>query len=180
MVFVGVGVALISIYDASVEGMMGKLGLRGADFANEVKLQPVGGKYLEAARTLKCGLVGRVMGAVKLALSRDGQQGQLAFILGKERIQCGEAMLALHKEEAGTYEVVKGMGYLLQGYGFVEERVGADSRACRGLPGSELDTLMAEIVGGTEGRVGEIVGREWERVGEQRARVELLCPTDVR
>ena len=172
---VGIVVAVVSLYNASVIGTMGKLGLVGSDFQAGILRDKLDINYLIARGELKCGLVNRVSGAVRFLLSSDNQQGELAFVLGEQRILCGAGMIASGQVEEGTYEVIKGMGYLKDGYTFVYERAEIEPRVCSNLPDLSVDIVTGKLIEGTSGRVYELLFDEWTRVIELRRVVDTIC-----
>lgn len=172
---VGVVIAFLSIYKASVGGLMKKMGLIESDFSVAVVQDKLKQISLETKSKLACDLPSRVRSSITFLLSSDQKQGTLAFSMGQQRIKCGTAMLGSGDVETGTYEIVKGMGYLNQGYMFVTERAEVDSRVCEGLPGQELNTTVQEILGATSGKVYEIVGEEWRSIAKVKESAEKLC-----
>jgi len=176
LVIIGVSVAVLSIYRASVNGLMTQIGLVESDFDTSVERTKLGEAITGLNSTLKCDLFTRLKGTMSFMLGGDEEQGKLAFALGESRINCGAALLSQGKAEEGTYEIVKGFGYLKQGFKFVGERVGVDRRVCSGLPtGSTISETVGEILDATNGKVYEIVWEEWQDVVEVREPVEQAC-----
>ncbi len=172
---IGIVIAFFSLYKASVDGLMTQLGLVGSDFSVSVVQEKLAEINEEAKSTLKCELPSRIRGSVIFLLSRDENQGRQAFYLGQERIKCGAAMLASGDVETGTYEVVKGIGYLNKGYQFVNERGELDGRVCESLPTQEIGTTVQQILEATSGKVFEIVWEEWQGIAKTKEQAEKIC-----
>lgn len=171
----GLGVAILSAYKASVAGVMKQVGLVGSDFSVAVVKEKIAKAVTNTQSTLSCDLPTRIQGAVKFMYSSDTEQGRLAFRLGESRIQCGARMLANDNVENGTYEIIKGMGYLTQGYHFVQERIVADSGVCEGLPSNELSITMNQILDATSGKVYELIWNDWQEVNKLRTEIDSRC-----
>lgn len=172
---VGLAIAIYSVYKASVAGTMDKLGLVGADFASSVNREQLADQYVVAKSGIKCGLLNRLSGTIQLLVSADDRQGELSFRLGKNRILCGAEMLSGGIVENGTHEVLKGMGYLQDGYRFVQERAEVDYRVCRFLPEADLEMTVNQILLATEGRVHDLLFDEWAEVRYLREQVDPVC-----
>lgn len=171
----GAVIAIISLYNSSVSGTMEKMGLVGSDFSVSVTEEKLDRAYLTTLSNIKCGLASRVSGAIKYMFSRDDQQGEMSFALGEQRIKCGGSMIASGKVEEGTYEVMKGMGYLETGYNFVSERGEIDLGVCRSLLGNTSDETISKLVEGTNGRVKELIVKRWVELDEVREEAERVC-----
>lgn len=171
----GLFIALISVYRASVAGTMGKLGLVRSDFAATVNTDSLSDQYLAVASDLRCGIMNRFSGTIQFFLSSDDRQGELSFRLGRNRILCGASLLAASQAESGTYEVLKGIGYLKEGYRFVAERASVDYRVCRNLPETDVHTAMHDLLLATEGRVHELLSDEWGDVLLLQQQVDPVC-----
>jgi len=171
----GVLVGVMTVYQASYTNMMNKLGLVGADFSLAVKREQLRKTGMEIRGGWECGLPNRIRGSVEFMLSGDSEQGQLAFRLGQIRLACGAGMLERGEVETGTYEIMKGLGYLADGYRFVVERGSVDLRACEGLPGGEVKTMMDGLLSATSGRVHELLYEEWGNIVKQQGAVAKMC-----
>lgn len=175
LVVTGIAVAVFSLYTLSVKGTMNKLGLVGSDFSTSVISEQLDQKVLSIKSMTQCGMVARVAGAMNFLISSDDKQGELSFRLGQDRIKCGAAIIAEGSVETGTYEVLKGIGYLQSGYNFVNERMGVDYRVCRFFPDAEVSTTISTLLAGTTGRVNELIFDEWGKVLQLREKVEPEC-----
>ena len=172
---IGVGVAVVSTYKMSVSGLMEQVGLVQADFGASVSSEKLSGVVYETKSLFACNLAARVKGSMEFILGGDRQQAELAFKLGESRIICGAAMMYEGKVEEGTYEVIKGMGYMNKGYDFVIERAELDRTVCKGIPGESLDQKISEILDATTGRVYEIIWSEWQNVRAKRVEAQQKC-----
>lgn len=167
----GVGVALLSTYKASVEGLMSQVGLVNSDFSSAV----VTDKLRAVRRDFVCNLPSRIKGAITFTLSGDDEQGALSFQLGESRINCGAQMLSDGDTEAGTYEILKGFGYLTKGYTFVQERATIDRRACATLPEDNVTQTVATVLEATNGKVYELLWSSWQDLLKLKLAVEDVC-----
>lgn len=172
---IGLVVAVFSLYRASVDGLMQSLGLVGGDFSVGVVQDKIDQAVAGTKGKIACDLPTRLRGTMAFFLASDQEQGQLSFRLGEARIKCGAVMLAEGEVEVGTYEIVKGMGYLTQGYAFVAERMEIDPRVCEGLPNQEVDKTVEGVLAATSGRVYEIIWDDWEDIIDLREPVVRTC-----
>lgn len=171
----GVLIAMMSFYEISLSGTMDKLGLVGADLTNMVSSENLNELGLSVKSGWECGLVSRAKGSVEFFLSGDSEQGQLSFRLGELRVLCGAGMMKAGEVETGTYEVMKGLGYLLTGYEQAIERGSVDLRACENLPDHALRTTMVGLISSTSGKVYQLLSDEWGKVENLREQVEEMC-----
>lgn len=160
----GVLVGVFSLYQLSVDSTLKKLGLIGADLAATVEEAQVTDWRAKVESNLRCGIANRIRGTMEFMLSGDSEQGQLSFRLGEHRIKCGASMISEGQVEVGTYEVLKGLGYLKEGYKFVGERGSVDLRVCEELPGREVSEVMSELLSNTTGRVHELLYEDYGEV----------------
>lgn len=172
---IGLIIAVFSLYKASVNGLLNNVGLVGSDFSVAVVQDEIRKAVLATKGKFRCDLPSRLKGTVSFMLASDQEQGQLAFRLGEGRMVCGASMLAEGDVEVGTYEILKGIGYLKQGYQFVTERAELDRRVCAGLPGGELAGTMSQILDATSGKVYEIISTEWRDLSRIREPAEAAC-----
>ena len=172
---VGVLIAVFSLYQISLSGTMKKMGLEGADFANMISVDKLTNAGMAAKGELECGFGNRVKSSVEFLLAGDSKQGQLSFRLGERRIICGAGMMRSGKGETGTYEVMKGLGYLKTGYGYVVERGSVDTRACENLFDRNVEEVMVELISSTNGRVYELLYKEWLEVIQLQEQVDEMC-----
>jgi hypothetical protein len=175
LLFIGLGVAVISAYKASVDGLMKKVGLVGSDFSVTVVREKIANSIVATQSSIACDLPSRITSAVQFILSSDQEQGQLAFRLGESRIHCGERILAQGNTEVGTYEILKGMGYLKQGYAFVQSRIDVDRRVCVGMPDQSLTTTVNDILDATSGKIYELIWNDWQKVVEMKKPLDAAC-----
>lgn len=175
LVLIGIGVAGFSLYNASVTGTMQKMGLVGSDFSASVITDKLDQSILSVKSTFKCGLPTRIKQAASFLLSSDEKQGQLAFTLGVDRINCGAAMIAEGHVETGTYELLKGIGYMQSGYKFASERMNIDYRVCHYLPDNKVHETVYTLLAATSGRVHELIFNEWGKVIQLSEQVEPVC-----
>lgn len=173
--FVGLIIAFLSLYKASINGLLKNVGLVGSDFSTEVVHDELRKAVLLTKGKFSCDLPTRMKGTISFMLASDQEQGQLAFRLGEGRMVCGATLLSQGDVEVGTYEILKGIGYLKQGYSFVSERMDIDRRVCDGLPGAEAAETMSRILEATSGKVFEILSDEWHELERVREPVESAC-----
>ncbi|KKU88645.1 MAG: hypothetical protein UY18_C0010G0013 [Microgenomates group bacterium GW2011_GWF2_47_9] len=173
--FVGLCIAGLSTYHASIAGILKKIGMVEGDFSLGVVTGEMQKIVNSAKGELKCDLPTRMSGAVRYLLSGDQKQGELAFRMGEDRMRCGAELFYIGKMSEGMYELIKGMGYLKQGYTFVSERALVDRRACDYLPSIDADILVREILTATTGKIHEIIWDEWQAQASLRREVEEVC-----
>ena len=70
---------------------------------------------------------------------------------------------------------MKGLGYLKTGYGYVVERGSVDTRACENLFDRNVEEVMVELISSTNGRVYELLYKEWLEVIQLQEQVDEMC-----
>lgn len=175
--FLGIGIVIasISLYQESYKGTLEKFGLVGGDFSQAVVKEKTSSWQAELRSGFECGLFNRMRGAAEFMLSGDSEQGQLSFRLAEARVVCGASMMREGKIEVGTYEVMKGLGYLESGYRWVGERGVVDLRVCEGLPDNQVEMVMGELLSSTVGRVHDLLYEKWGEIVSLREPVEIMC-----
>lgn len=171
----GIAIGVFSVYKASVDGLMRKVGLVRADFNVAVIQEKIMNVLAGAKVKTACDLPTRLRGITKFKLASDREQGKLAFEIGEQRIYCGSTLLTQGRAQEGTYEIIKGISYLRQGYQFVEERAETERAVCQDMPDQDLDLLVGNILESTSGKVYEVIWHEWKQTAESRAQVSALC-----
>lgn len=175
VIVVGLVIAIVSLYRSSVDSFMQKSGLIGADWSTVVFKEKIDNLVNVTRGTLACDLPTRLKGSVAYLLGGEEQKVKMSFVLGEARIKCGAVMLSEGKTEEGTYEVVKGIGYLKQGFRAARERVVVDRRVCDTIPEVDYEDLVGEVLEATSGKVYQVIWDSWGEVVEDREVVQQMC-----
>ncbi len=132
LILVGGIIALISLYRASLDGFYGKINLGGKSYINEVNKQK---------------------------LSYDASQSHCWLKLEKktvkERLVCGEGLLAKGRVKQGVREIIKSLHLFRQ-----KIRRGE----CNKTEWVRIKEEMGKILGGVSGNVHELLEREFRAV----------------
>ncbi|MFH2019285.1 MAG: hypothetical protein ABII80_01595 [bacterium] len=175
LLLMGVGIGMVSLYEASVAGFMRQMGLVGADFRTTVVKEKIEGLARGMETEAKCDLVSKVKGSIEYMAGSPKRRESLAFVLGKERLKCGVRMLANEKVNEGTYEIVKGIGYASQGYELLREQVKTQPEKCEEIPGDEFEKTVNEVLAATTGKIFQVLDFEWQKTLEKRSLLQESC-----
>lgn len=175
LLFMGIGIGAISLYEASVAGFMRQMGLVGADFRTAIAKDKIEELAHEMETEAKCDLFRKVKSSIEYMMSNPEQRKSLAFVLGKERVKCGVRMLTKKKVNEGTYEIVKGIKYMSQGYDLIREDVETQSEKCEEIPGDELEQTINGILKATTGKIYQVLEFEWQKTMEKRSLLKESC-----
>ena len=175
LMLIGVGVGAISLYTASLSGVMGKMGLVGGDFRNSIDTNDLARLILAHKGSAVCNFwtTGR---SIPAYLNAEGDERvRLSRELGGQRIVCGIRYVQAGNVERGVYTIMKGMYYLKGHYNELRAIVQVDSRKCELLEESEYESWIEGYLMATEGRVHQLVLDIYRQVQTERASVEELC-----
>jgi len=175
LLFLGFGIGAVSLYEASVAGFMKQMGLVGADFEVTMVKERIEGMRQEIGEDSGCDLLSKGIDSVKYVLSKEPEKIQMAFELGEQRMECGVRMLADERVSEGTYEIVKGMGYIARGYQLIGENTESQPGGCGLLSGEEKNLFVNRILTTTTGKVYEIISAKWRETEEQGKVVRERC-----
>ncbi|KKU45090.1 MAG: hypothetical protein UX62_C0042G0004 [Microgenomates group bacterium GW2011_GWA2_46_7] len=175
LVVIGVGVGAISLYMASLYGVMTKMGLVGGDLHQSIDVNELARQLRSMENQPNCGII-NVSKKIPYYLSLQGEsRAQLAGELGRERIGCGIKYVQIGNVERGVYTLVKGLYYLKNHYGEIREMVEMDRTKCSLLGDSLYESWIEGYLLATKGRAQQVVWEVYKQVEGERARVEELC-----
>lgn len=174
LVMIGVGVGFVSLYTASISGVMGKMGLVGGDFSQTIKKNELV-KLLVQADDVDCNLLSVGARVPNYLISRGEEKIVTSGEFGKIRILCGIRHVQRGNVERGVYTIIKGLYYLKTHYVEMREVVQKDVKKCEILTDIEYGRWVEGYLNATEGRIHEIVLELYKQVEGERARVEELC-----
>ncbi len=165
----------VSLYMASLTGVMHKMGLVGGDFRQSVDQNKLARKLLSQHSDISCNLweVGRLV--PQYLLARGAERVKLGEILGGERVVCGIRYVQNGNVERGVYTIIKGLYYLEDHYHGLRELVLHDPSACELFGQDEYDVWIQGYLLSTEGRIHSVVLDVYKQVEVERAGVEELC-----
>ena len=174
-IMAGVGVGVVSLYMASLSGVMGKMGLYGGDFTQSIKVNELARQFLAENDPVQCGgwQVGKHI--FEYLFSQGKERVRLAQVQGGERIVCGVRQVQDGNTERGVYTILKGLYYLKSHYTQMRILVEADRAQCVLLPNPEYERWVEGYLMATEGRVHDVVFELYKEVEGLRVRVEELC-----
>lgn len=172
---IGILVGGISLYMASLSGVMGKMGLVGGDFSQSIKGNDLARQIMARDDQTNCNLWEVVKHVPGYMFLKGEKRIMLSGELGNERVICGIKLVQAGNVERGVYTIIKGLHYLRSHFAELRELVQSEKGKCE-LVG---DPLYEEWVEGylvaTEGRVHEVVIDVYHQVQSARSRVEELC-----
>jgi hypothetical protein len=176
LVLVGFLVGAVSLYFASLSGVMSKMGLVSGDFSQAVDKNALARLVLtQKGSTTECGVVSTAVKVPKYFVAGGGEKIALSLELGGERVICGIRHVQSGNVERGVYTLMKGL-YYLKGY-YIEMRkvVESDRSNCKSMNESDYAPWIEGYLRATEGRVHELVQDVYKQVESERARVDELC-----
>lgn len=174
LVFIGVTVGAISIYSASLSGVMGKMGLVGGDYAQDIDKNELA-RQLRDRKQVDCGMWEVIKSVPEYLIASGERRITLAGKLGQERVICGINLVQHENVERGVYSIIKGLYYLKGQYGELQQLVRKDINHCQLLAETNYDSLIQGYLRSTKGRVHDIVFDLYKQVEIERVGVEELC-----
>lgn len=175
MVMVGVMVGALSLYSASVSGVMNKMGLVGGDFSQAINKNELARQLLSEKRDIECGTLQVARNIPGYLFSSGEERVELSGKLGGERIICGVLHVKNQNVERGVYTIVKGLYYLNTHYTELRQIVSADRSQCKLLADPYYERWVESYLVSTQGKINEIVFEVYKQVEDSRSRVEELC-----
>jgi hypothetical protein len=175
LVLVGVGVGLMSLYMASLSGIMAKMGLVGGDFSQAVNTAKLEQQISKHPSMTDCRVITVAKHVPKYLFSKGVERVVLSGVLGGERIVCGVGHVQKKNVERGVYTIVKGLYYLRTHYSEMRILVERDIAQCTLLSSPDYERWVESYLTSTEGRINEVVLDTYRQVESERSRVEELC-----
>lgn len=175
ILFVGTLVFTMSLYMASLSGVMGKLGLVGGDFSQAINNNELARQLITRNEDAECGLWQTAKHIPGYFMAESSDKIKLSGELGGERIICGVRLVQQHNTERGVYTIVKGLYYLKSQYTEMRLVVERDRAQCKLLTDPDYEQWVEGYLMATEGRVHEVVLDVYKQIESERSRVEELC-----
>lgn len=175
LMLVGVGVGVISLYTASLSGVMGKMGLVGGDFSNSIDTNELARLILAHKGSSVCNFWTTGRSIPTYFLAQGDERMRLSRELGGQRIICGVRYVQSGNVERGVYTIMKGMYYLKGYYNELRTLVQTNSGKCELLEEPEYENWIEGYLMATEGRVHQLVLDIYRQVQVERSGVEELC-----
>lgn len=175
LMLVGMGVGAVSLYTASLSGVMGKMGLVGGDFRHSIDTNELARLILKNKGTTACGFWATGRSIPAYFYNKNEDRVRLSRELGGQRIVCGVRYVQAGNVERGVYTMMKGMYYLKGHYSELRILVQANVGSCELLEEPEYESWIEGYLMATEGRVHQLVYDVYRQVQTERARVEELC-----
>lgn len=175
LVIGGVSIFAISLYMASLSGVMGKMGLVGGDFSQLVDHNELARQLLLQDQNQDCGILKAAVLVPRYLLSEGEERVRLSGELGGQRIICGVSLVHEGNVERGVYTIVKGLYYLKSYYTQMRSLIQVNPDRCEGIANPGYEGWVEGYLRSTEGRAHELVIEVYKQVEGARARVEELC-----
>lgn len=139
MVFLGLLVAMVSLYQASMRGVYGKMGFDENNYINEVDMQGYASQYQELSKGGES-----CDGWQNLYLSTKIRIGQRDFYelvdVGRQNFVCGVYMVSRGNVKRGMFNIIKSQRYLIEARLMCGQECGEVERLGANLYG-ELESL---------------------------------------
>ena len=154
---VGVMVGGMSLYMASLTGVMNKMGLVGGDFRQAVNENELARQLMLRRSSVNCSLWEVVEPIPQYLLAKGVARVKLGEQLGEERIVCGIRHVQFGSVEQGVYTMMKGLYYLKNEYNEMKGLVRTNNAMCDLLPEPTYEGWVEAYLFSTEGRVHDVV-----------------------
>ncbi|MEI8232285.1 MAG: hypothetical protein WCG44_00935 [bacterium] len=175
LLFVGISVGGMSLYMASLSGVMTKMGLVGGDFGQSIDTNELARQMRSQDEILDCGTMNVAKAIPNYLFSKGENKIKLAGELGKERVICGVRLVQAKNVERGVYTLIKGLYYLKTYYTEMRILIESDRNQCQMFGDPTYERWVEGYLMATEGRVHEVVLSVYSEVERSRARVAELC-----
>ena len=169
LVVVGVAVAGISLFQASVVGTITKMGLLGQE-GTEIFDHNGLVREIESDKWWKCESRVELVGSLAYYLSFGQKKIEMGWKLGEERIKCGAAQIAQGDDMSGAYKIIRGAAYWEKSLVLTEQAGGG----CESLTKSQVIKRLAKLKelsnGSTKVELGRILDKLSERIAYETER----------
>lgn len=164
LILVGIFVGAVSIYQASTEGVLGKLGLSKGSYEVEVEKERLKHEFaLDLRGDEECNWtsVARDYWDFRMVNSEE-ERAMMAARLGSKRLSCGVTMMTKGRVRVGMLTMVKGAQYTSQAWDLRKEVCIQEERLeCKELKGQVRKNveMMQRLVDNSKGSVQELLER---------------------
>ncbi len=172
---IGILVGGISLYMASLSGVMGKIGLVGGDFSQSIKRDDLANQIRARGDQTNCNLWEVVKHVPGYMFLKGEKRIMLSEELGNERVVCGIKLVQTGNVERGVYTIIKGLHYLRSHFVELRELIQNERGRCELVGDPVYEEWVEGYLVATEGRVHEVVIDVYRQVQSARSRVEELC-----
>ncbi len=175
LLMMGIGVGVVSLYMASLTGVMAKMGLVGGDIAQSIDTNELARRTRGMESQYRCDIWAVTRAIPNYWRLRGEGRVEAAKELGQERIECGIRYVRAGNFERGIYTMVKGLHYLRNRHGELRVSVAQASSKC-GLVGAPIyEGWVEAYLTSAEGNAQRVVLDIYKQVEVERAGVEELC-----
>ena len=175
LVLVGVGIGVVSLYTASMAGIMAKMGLVGADASRMIDTNELARRTRGVETKYSCDMWS-VASKIPAYWGAGGSEKiEKMKEMGETRIECGISYIKAGNVERGVYTMVKGLYYLKNRYLLLRDWVEQDRRACSLNGEHQYESWVEAFLGASQGSAQQVVMKIYKEVEEERARVEEIC-----
>ena len=175
LLIIGISVGMMSLYMASLSGVMGKMGLVGGDFSQSIKMDVLARQLTFQSRDVECGTMSVAKNIPAYLFAKGEERVVLSGELGGKRIVCGVRHVQNGNVERGVYTIIKGLYYLKSHYIELRALVSRENAKCELLTSPDYERWVEGYLSATEGRVHEVVLDLYKQVESARSQVEELC-----
>lgn len=175
LLLVGLIVGVMSLYTASLSGVMVKMGLYGGEFSNSIKFNDLSRRLRNEKDDRDCSMFAVTKDIPAYFLADGEQKIKLAGSLGNARIECGVRHVQEGNVQRGVYAMIKGLYYLKNEYNWLRTIVQQDRAKCELLDMPDYERWVENYLLSTDGRIHEVVYDLYKQVEAERNGVEELC-----
>ncbi|HBD02464.1 MAG: hypothetical protein UX38_C0001G0109 [Microgenomates group bacterium GW2011_GWC1_46_16] len=179
LVAMGVSIFVISLYLASITGVMQKMGLVGGDVSRAVKQEVLVEVVAEAGGIPQCDYWEAVKMIPQYLTTSPSRRIKLGLQMGEVRIACGVVYSLQGNVERGVYTLIKGLYYERTNTQELLKLVESDKQNCVLFSADRNYGYVEAFIEASEGNARIAVENLYREVGEVRGSVAERCIDEV-
>ena len=175
LVIVGVCIGFVSLYFASLTGVMSRLGFVGGDITREVRVNELVRGVRDIPGRTTCDAWQAILPVPTYLFDSRQARIPLGFTLGYERVVCGVGYTISGNTERGVYTMLKGLYYVRSSYLDLGNYAARDSSLCLTRQADLVDPWVGAYLAASHGKVHDVIANVYQEIQEERAHVAELC-----
>ncbi len=171
----GLIILMMSLYTASLSGVMNKMGLVGGDLRQSINFNELARRLRGLDNRADCGVWHVTKNVPSYLFAKGQDKVRLAIELGGERIVCGIMYTQDGNVERGIYTLVKGVNYLTRYFEQTRIALEGNTAKCSDLKQMHYAEWVEAYLMASDGRAHDVVYEAYKQMELSRARVEEIC-----
>lgn len=113
LVIFGFVVFVVSLYRASLSGVMSKMGIQSSDamLFDKAEVRSI----LTGITNSQCSSSLEIQQTLSYYLSNEKERAMMGLTMGEDRIECGLLLASINQESEAVYKIVRGLKYIENG-----------------------------------------------------------------